>query len=61
MFPVFLCPASDNPTPQSGISLMLEAGHEIVCVADDNHVPMRHFLAPFLGPQIENIMQIHVG
>ena len=44
-----------------GISLMLEAGHEIVSVANDNHVPVRHFLAPFLGPQIENVMQIHVG
>ena len=44
-----------------GISLMLETGHEIISVANDNHVPSRHFLAPFLGPQIEDIVQIHVS
>ena len=44
-----------------GIGLMLESGNEIVSVADDDHVPLRHFLAPYLGPQIENIVQIHVS
>jgi len=32
-----------------GIRLMLEAGHEI-----DDHVPLRHFLALYLGPPVEN-------
>jgi hypothetical protein len=28
------------------IRLVLETGHEIIGVADDYHVPFRHFLAP---------------
>jgi hypothetical protein len=44
-----------------GVSLVLETGHEIVSVADDDHVPLRYFLAPYLGPQIENLVQIHVS
>ena len=43
------------------IGLMLETDDEIVSVADHNHVPMRHFLAPLLGPQIEDVVQVHVG
>ena len=44
-----------------GIGPVLESGYQIVGVADHNHVPLRHFLAPHFNPQIEHIMQIHVG
>lgn len=43
-----------------GIGSMLESGHKIVSVSDNNHVAARHFLAPDLYPQIEHIVQIHV-
>lgn len=39
---------------------VLESDHEIIGVADHDHVPLRHFLAPDLCPQIENMMQVHV-
>src|SRR5580698_7032998 len=39
----------------------LRSWRTIVGVADDNHVPMRLFLAPLLGPQIEDVVQVHVG
>ena len=35
-------------------------GDEIVGVADDDNVATRDFLPPDLGPQVENIVQIHV-
>src|SRR6266567_7725590 len=43
------------------IRSVLKTKHKIVSVANDGHVPFRHFLAPGLGPQIEDIMQVHVG
>ena len=40
---------------------MLEANHQIVSVADNDDFSARYFLAPYLDPQIEDIMQIHIG
>ena len=40
---------------------VLEAGDEIVSVANHNHVPLRDFLPPDLDPQIEHVVQVHVG
>lgn len=51
--PKFSQPLLKISQESHGISLVLETGHEIVSVADDDHVPLRHFLAPYLGPQIE--------
>jgi hypothetical protein len=39
----------------------IESKHKIISVADDNYVALRDFLAPGLDPQIEDIMQVHVG
>jgi len=44
-----------------GVRPMLKAGDEIVCVANYNHVPLRNLLPPDLNPQVEHVMQIHVG
>ena len=48
------------PQKPPGLRPVLESDHEIVGVADRDHVPPRHFLAPDLYPQIENIVQVHV-
>ena len=42
------------------VCLVLEARDEII-VADYHHVPSRHFLAPNLDPQVEHIVQLHIG
>ena len=39
---------------------VLESRYEIVGVADHYHLAFRHFLAPDLRPQIEDMMQVHV-
>jgi hypothetical protein len=38
----------------------LRSWRTIVGVADDNHVALRHFLAPGFDPQIEDVMQIDI-
>ena len=40
---------------------MLKSGDEIVGVADNNHVTARDFLSPYLDPQVEYIVKVHVG
>ena len=44
-----------------GFGPMLKPDHEIIGVADENHVALRHFLAPDLCPQVENVMQVNVS
>ena len=44
-----------------GFRPAFEAHHKIVGVADDNDLAPSHFLAPNFYPQIENVMQVHVG
>ena len=44
-----------------GFRPAFEAHHKIVGVADDNHIAPSHFLTPSLYPQVENVMQVHVG
>jgi hypothetical protein len=39
---------------------MLEANHQIVCIADHHKLSARHFPAPYLNPQIKDVMQIHI-
>src|SRR5262249_11153773 len=40
---------------------VLEAHHQIVGVTDDYHIASRHFLAPGFDPEVEHVMQVHVG
>ena len=56
-------PKPDQPGPfpklsqePFGFPSVLKAHHKIVGVAHDNHVALRHFLAPSLHPQIENVV-----
>src|ERR1700752_3224537 len=39
----------------------LRSWRTIVGVADDNDIAPSHFLTPSLYPQVEDIMQVHVG
>src|SRR5262249_18992578 len=39
----------------------LRSWRTIVGISDDNDIAVRHFLAPSLNPQVEHVMQIHVG
>jgi len=41
--------------------LVLKTGDEIVGVANDDDIAPRDFLPPDLHPQVEDIVQIHVG
>ena len=38
----------------------LEPQHEIVCVADDDHIAACVTLSPLLNPQVENVVQVDV-
>src|SRR5260370_10104711 len=40
---------------------VLKSGDEIVGVADHNHVALREFFSPYLDPQVEHIVQVHVS
>ena len=44
-----------------GFCPAFETYHKIVGIADDNHLAHSHFLAPGIYPQIENVVQVHVG
>jgi hypothetical protein len=44
-----------------GFRPAFEADHKIVGIADDNYFAHRHSLAPSFYPQIENVVQVHVG
>src|SRR5580658_4610185 len=39
----------------------LRSWRTIVGVADYNHVALRDFLSPYLRPQVEHMVQVHVG
>jgi hypothetical protein len=43
-----------------GVRPVLETHHQIIGITDDNHVALRHFLAPGFDPQIEDVMQIDI-
>jgi len=40
---------------------VLKAHHQIIGVTNDNHIASRRFLAPDFNPEIEDVMQVHVG
>jgi hypothetical protein len=40
---------------------VFEIYHQVVGVADDDHVTPSHFLAPSFDPQVENVMQVYVS
>ena len=40
---------------------MLEAGHQIIGVAHDDHVATGLLPSPAFGPQIENVVQVDVA
>jgi len=44
-----------------GFHSVFEAYNQIIGIADDDYVPRSHFLAPSLDPQIESVVQVHVG
>ena len=43
------------------VVLMLEAGHQIIGVAHDDHVATGLLPSPAFGPQIENVVQVDVA
>src|SRR6516164_1621563 len=43
------------------VALMLEAGHQIIGVAHDDHVATGLLPSPAFGPQIENVVQVDVA
>ena len=45
----------------TGVVLVLEAGHQIVGVAHDDHVASGLSPSPALGPEIEHVVQVDVG
>src|SRR3982750_1235866 len=45
----------------SGIGLVLEADHDVIRVADDDHVPAGLAPSPALGPEVEHVVQVDVG
>ena len=54
-------PFPEFPEEPLRLVTMLETDHQIVNIADNNDVAAGYFLAPHLDPQIEHIMQIHIG
>jgi hypothetical protein len=44
-----------------GVSLVLEAGYNIVGITHDDHIARGLAPSPALGPEVEDIVQIHVG
>jgi hypothetical protein len=44
-----------------GIRFALKPHHQIVRVADNNHLPARHFPPPCFHPKVENVVKIHIG
>jgi hypothetical protein len=44
-----------------GFCPAFEAHDQIVGVADDNYLAHGHSLAPGFYPQVENVVQVHVG
>ena len=45
----------------TGVVLMLEAGHQIIGIAHDNHVAGSLVPSPALAPQVEDVVQVDVG
>src|SRR6266540_40508 len=54
-------PLAQVPEKPLGVLLMLEPDDEVVGEADDDHVTVRAPPPPPLGPQVEDVVQIHVG
>jgi hypothetical protein len=40
---------------------MLEADHEVIRIAQDDHVARGLAPSPALGPQVEDVVQVDVG
>src|ERR1019366_7831076 len=43
------------------IASVLKSQHSVVGIPHDDHVTLRHLLPPYLGPDIEHIMQVEIG
>jgi hypothetical protein len=43
------------------IASVLKSQHSVVGVSHDDHVTLRHLLPPYLGPDIEHVMQVEIG
>jgi hypothetical protein len=54
-------PFPEFPEEPLRVVRMLESDHQIVSIADNNDVAAGYFLAPHLDPEIDHIMQIHIG
>ena len=59
--PELLKPRSHRIPEAPRIGLVLEAGHDIVRVADEDHVAGRLSPPPLLGPEVEDVVQVDVG
>src|SRR5215813_1484683 len=44
-----------------GVRLILESQDDVVRVAHDHHLALRPLLAPDVHPEIETVVQVHVG
>ncbi len=45
----------------ASLVLMLEANHEIIGIAHDNHVAVGLLPSPAFGPEIERVVQVSIG
>ena len=43
------------------VSLPVSPFHDIVRIADDHHLALRPLLTPDVHPEIEAVVQVHVG
>jgi len=44
-----------------GVLPLLKPQHSVVAVADHDHVAPRHLIPPYLGPDIEYVVQVEIG
>jgi hypothetical protein len=56
-----LQPVSHHAQEALAVSLMLKAHHNIISIADDDHVASGLTPSPAFGPEIEHIVQVDVG
>ena len=56
-----LQPVSHHAQEALAVGLMLKAHHNIISIADDDHVASGLPPSPAFGPEIEHIVQVDVG
>ena len=56
-----LQPRAHRVPKAAGIGLVFETDHDVIRVADDDHVARGLAPSPALGPEIERVVQVDVG